>query len=172
YKITGVLGSLPIHEVRLSGRVENGQHQLQWNIVSDEAITEQVLESSPDGRTFQALTTVSNNRYSYAPARSGIMYYRLKVISAANQMVYSNVISLKAGNEKNYRLSTLVNNEISIQSFTQYQYRLVDLNGRTLKTGILPAGVQTIPVSHLSAGMYVLQLIDQNTLYAERIIKQ
>ena len=95
-----------------------------------------------------------------------------KVISAANQMVYSNVISLKAGNEKNYRLSTLVNNEISIQSFTQYQYRLVDLNGRTLKTGILPAGVQTIPVSHLSAGMYVLQLIDQNTLYAERIIKQ
>lgn len=172
YKITGVMGSLPIHDVRLSGRVENGRHNLQWNIISDETITEQVLESSADGRTFQPIATVSNNRYQFTPTRSGVVYYRLKVTSAAHQTVLSNVISLKAGNEKNYRLTTLVNNEINIQSFIQYQYRLTDLNGRILKTGTIPAGAQTIPVTSLSSGMYVLQLMDQNTLYAERIIKQ
>jgi hypothetical protein len=53
-----------------------------------------------------------------------------------------------------------------------YQYQLVDINGRVIETGKKNAGTNTINISNMANGIYVIQMITNNQRQTERIIKQ
>jgi hypothetical protein len=176
YTITGSFSGLPIRDVRLIGTTDNGTHNLNWKIVADEPIKTIEIQSSNDGTSFTKLAdaAVVSTKFSYLPNKSTTVFYRLKVTSVLNQTVYSNTTALKAegSDQRLFRVSTLVNNEITINADLNYQYRISDLNGATISTGKGLKGVNRVNVSNLSRGMYIIQLFNNIQNQTERIIRQ
>ena len=175
YTITGFTRALPIQQVSLSGNTENEKHNLNWNISSDEPIQTIEVEYSSNGVTFNSLVAENAGvrNMSYIPSDNNTRYYRLKVTSVLNQIVYSNIIALKSTSvAKPFIVSTLVSNQIQINSNENYQYKLLDANGRVMKTGNGVKGINRIDVYNLSSGFYVIQLFGSTTKQSERIIKQ
>lgn len=180
YDISGTYiaaGALPIHDAALSGQSVNKTHNLKWNIITDDAIKNLVLESSLNGRDFSTLTVLApaDKSFTYMPTTTGDIYYRLKVTSVIAQTVFSNVITIKSANisvEKMFKVSTLVHDQITVNASANYQYHLTDINGRTIQTGNSIAGINKINVSNIPNGIYVIQIINDNQKQTERIIKQ
>jgi hypothetical protein len=176
YAITGSFSGLPIHEVKLSGTVEKSIHNLNWNIIADEAIKNIEVQMSDDGTSFNALTTVgaAATKFSYLPLKSSTVFYRLKVTSVLNQTVYSNTIALKGttDTDNNFKVSTLVHNQIVINATTNYKFVLTDMNGKVISTGTGLKGINHVNVSNQSGGMYIIQLFNNDQRQTERIIKQ
>jgi hypothetical protein len=176
YTITGFFGALAVHQINLNGAAEKNKHNLRWNIITDDPIKEQVLEISYDGLIFKPLSTINpiQKTFLYSTNRNGTIFYRLKVTSVVDQIAYSNVIALKSTGsmEKFFSVSTLVQNEISVNAVENYNYRLNDANGRLLAQGNGLKGINKINITNQPGGLYILQLINNNQRQTERIIKQ
>lgn len=176
YTISGTKSALPIHAVDLSGTTDKNKHILNWRIIADEPIKTIEIQNSDNGSSFNTLTTVtpSADKFSYQPYKSNTIYYRLKVTSVIDQTVYSNTIALRgAGNsDKQFNVSTLVQNEIVINAAENYQYVISDVNGRTINTGTGLRGINKLNISNQSKGMYFIQLFNGDQRQTERIIKQ
>lgn len=176
YSLTGFRAALPIREVTLSGNVNKQTHKLNWNIVSDEPIKEITVEISIDGIEFKSVNTatVTSRGFSLNCLDNYDHYYRLKVISVIEQVVYSNVIRLKSEGDapKPYQLNTMVYDRIQIATTEKFVYKIMDINGRVYATGKINTGTNQINMNNFISGAYVLQLLGQNKSYAERIIKQ
>ena len=176
YSFTGFRSALPIRDVTLTGNTNKQIHQLNWNIVSDEPIREIAVETSNDGVNFQQVTLpmATSRGYSLMSYDKNDHYYRIKVTSEINQVVYSNVIRLKSEGEtpKPYQLNTMVYSQIQISATENLQYKIMDMNGRTYQTGKISTGMNRIDMNRNISGAYIIQLFAQNKTYAERIIKQ
>ena len=176
YTLTGFSGPLPIHDVSLIGSDDKGKHALKWNIIADEPIKSQLVEISFNGIDFKPLTTVivPSNSFVYLPYQAGTLYYRLKVTSVIEQVAYSNIIALKANgkNAQSYSVSTLIQNEITVNASDNYEFLVVDANGRMIKKGRGITGINRIDMATLSSGLYIIQITNQFTKQTERIIKQ
>ena len=169
-------GTTPIRDVALTGKVVNNNHNLSWNIISDEAIKTIAVQSSTDGRFFNTIATVApkENTFTYTPTINADIFYRLKVTSVIDQTVYSNIITLKSAGlaEKLFKVSTLVHNEIMVYAKENFQYQLSDVNGKVIETGKKNAGTNRINITNITNGMYIIQMITNNQRQTERIIKQ
>ena len=179
YTITGMFAPLdvtPIRDVALTGKIDNNNHNLNWNIISDEPIKSLELESSTDGSHFHSITNVNANskNFIYNPFTKGDIFYRLKVTSVIDQTVYSNVIVLKSNVrlEKLFTISTLVNDEVIVNAAENYQYIIADLGGRIIAKGNNNAGIKRISINNNPSGIYVIQIISQNQRITEKIIRQ
>ncbi len=176
YKITGTTGALPIRDISLRGFKVGNQHQLMWTIISDEPIASQILESSSDGVSFEALASFgpTQTSFRYTPNKTGNIYYRIKAESIINQNATSNIVSLRANPHKLYQVSTLVTSQIRVQSNSNnnFDYSIIDAVGRTIIRGHAKNDLQLIPVQQLPAGMYFLTLSGEQGKQTERIIKQ
>lgn len=180
YSISGTFsptGVTPIHDVALTGKNDNNKHSLNWNIIADEAIKSIVVQSSTDGRFFSTLASVEPklNGFTYTPGINGDIFYRIKVTSVIDQTVYSNIIALKsaaAQMQKAFKVSTLVHSEIVVTATEDYQYQVVDIQGRVVARGESNAPVNRINVSNIPNGMYIIQMINNRQKQTERIIKQ
>ena len=51
-------------------------------------------------------------------------------------------------------------------------YHIVDVTGREVVSGMINSGRQTLDLSSLSAGQYVIQVVNGNTVYSHNIVKQ
>ena len=51
-------------------------------------------------------------------------------------------------------------------------YHIVDVTGREVASGMINSGRQTLDMSALSAGQYVIQVVSGNTVFSHNIIKQ
>ena len=176
YSIAGsVTGTLPISDVSLAGKNDQNKHHLNWNIISDEPISSVTVESSADGIHFTNLNEpgANSNNLVYTPFRNNDIYYRVKVKSLMNQLVYSNTILLKGVNkaQKLFNVSTFINSEITVHAGDNYQYMVSDINGNMLGRGNGIAGFNRLNMSRYPSGMYVLQLLSNNEKQTERIIK-
>ncbi len=176
YTIEGASGALlPIKDVQLSGTQNGEKHLLQWNIVSDDPIKEQLIEVSTDGINFSALAAsfAAQRNYNYVPQLKGNLFYRIKVTSVLSQVMYSNVISLKAtADRSSFIVSTFVHDNSTVHATEAFRYRLTDVNGRTLLAGTGQTGINTIYMSKYPAGIYLLQMISSKNSVTERIVKQ
>ncbi|MEI7471252.1 MAG: T9SS type A sorting domain-containing protein [Chitinophagaceae bacterium] len=176
YSITGFTGLLPIHDVSLKGNNDKNKHNLNWNIVADEPIKNIVLEVATDVNNFKPLLTVdaSAKNFSYQPYNSNTLLYRLKVTSVLNQVVYSNTVALRASGkaEKAFNVSTLVQNDITVNASANYQYRLSDMNGKIINSGSASKGINKINISNQPGGLYILSFFSNNEIQTERIVKQ
>ncbi len=176
YTITNVSTALPVKVVELIGASDKNKHNLSWNIVADEPVKNIYVEASDDGTNFSTLTGIvpSATRFSYQPYKMSTVYYRLKVTSVLDQTVYSNIVALRSiGNgEKLFNVSTLVQNEIVINASRNYQYQVLDLNGRLIGSGVGLKGINRLDFSGRAKGMYIIRFFSDMEKQTERIIKQ
>lgn len=167
---------LPIKDASLTGKADKGQHNLKWNIISDDPVKTLGIESSTDGLNFTTLAAVASSArsFTYTPFVNADIFYRIKIIASNDQVAYSNIITLKSGGnaEQVFKVSTFVHNEIKVNASANYQYQLADISGRIIRTGNSNAGINTINVSNAPNGIYVMQIISNNQRQTDRIIKQ
>jgi Right handed beta helix region len=174
--------TLPIHDVALTGKIDNNKHVLSWRIIADEPIKTIVIETSSDATNFSVLTSVtpSADKYTYQPFKNGTVFYRLRVTSVLDQTVLSNVVALKStGVDKAiFNVSTLVQSEITINASSNYQFLLSDVNGRIIATGKGIKGFNRIDINNQPKGMYFIQLMSNdvntdliNTKETQKIVK-
>ncbi|MFT3979811.1 MAG: zinc-dependent metalloprotease [Ferruginibacter sp.] len=175
YTLTGYRGVLPIHNISLSGSVNKSKHNLSWSIIADEPVQTQELQVSTDARNYTALSTInaSRNSFEYVTNQNNVVYYRLKVTTVIGETAYSNTVALKSeGAVKAFNVSTFVQQEITVNANENFNYRLLDINGRTIATGNGQMGMNRINLTNRASGMYVLQLLGASAKQSERIIKQ
>ena len=176
YTMTASGGPLPIHDITLNGSVNSSKHNLNWSIIADEPIKSQVIEVSTDGLKFKSLSSVNalQKKFEYTPFANGTYYYRLKATSVINQVAYSNVTVLKSNNKAQslFSVSTLIQNEISVNAHDSYDYLITDANGRMIKRGKGMGGNNRIDMTSNASGMYIIQLLSRTSKQTERIIKQ
>ena len=176
YSLNSISTVLPIQGITLTGKNTNGKHDLNWDITSTEAIESIVLEYSTDGKTFNSLQALpaTSTSFEYAPFASDNIYYRLKVTSVTNQMMYSNIVVLNVQAQANngFTVSTLVQDAISVNAPENYNYQLNTINGSLIVKGTGTQGANRINIDNQPSGVYVLQLISNNQRQVERIIKQ
>ena len=179
YTISGTFTPLfvtPIKQVLLSGESRSGQDFLKWDIVSDNPVSTLTLESSTDGTHFTTVTTLEGNaqNYLYTPAlQSGVIFFRLSAMSVTDQVVYSNIISLKTGRNPQdaFKVSTLVYNQISVNAAENFRYNISDMSGRMLKSGNGSVGYNSIDISNSPKGIYLLQLHSDTQRLVKRIVR-
>lgn len=176
YTVSGYKGTLPIHDVALRGNVEKANHRLNWNIVADEPILNQVLEVSYNGTDFKSIMNAgaAPSTYTWRPDKNGQLYYRLKVTSVIYESKYSNIVSLKSENseDRSFRVATLIRDNAQIIAKENYAYTLTDMNGRTVGSGKGTTGITLINTANLAKGMYIIKMMSENNIQTERIIKQ
>ncbi len=178
YTISGIFSpaaALPIYEVSLKGNVGNVNHELSWYLITDTPAEKVIIEKSNDNNRFTELATIVNNEFSfnYRPELNGNIYYRLKAISQATHITYSNTIVLKSEyNIKDlFKISTLVNAEISIQAKEEFKFHVMDMTGRSIKKGTGKTGLSKINISNSPNGIYFIQIISDKQKITQRIIK-
>ena len=176
YTVNGHTGILPIHDVSLTGTTDKNKHNLSWRIIADEPIRTIEIQASDDGSNFTTLTNLGSTaiNFSYQPYKHNAVYYRLKVTSVIDQTVYSNIVVLRAvaGQDNKFTVSTLVQTDIVVNASENYQYLVSDMNGRMINTGKGLKGINRINIVNQPAGMYIIQLYNNEKKQTERIIKQ
>jgi hypothetical protein len=168
---------LPLRKLELRGYMDGDNHQLGWVIDADEAILEQFLEISTDGRNFQPLTQspVNDRAYIYRPVNISTALYRLKVIFETGRQYYSNVVNIRqsANLPRPQLMSTLVNgNSIAVSSPGRFQYSLFDLQGKQVMKGQLTNGINHIDATRLTSGMFLIQFADNTQQWTEKFVRQ
>jgi len=177
YTLSGTGVILPIHDVALTGTAEKGKHNLAWNIIADEPVNTIEVQIAADGTHFKTLTTAAaaSRQFSYIPFENQPEYYRLKVTSSIGQEAYSNTLFLKgisANPDNNFKVSTFIEKEITVNATVPFQYLVSDINGRVIRRGTGVKGFNSLNISSQPAGMYIMQLFSNNQQQSERIIKQ
>ncbi|MBC7687992.1 MAG: T9SS type A sorting domain-containing protein, partial [Aquabacterium sp.] len=177
YSISSSTGTvLAVNNILLAGKPDKKLHSLNWKINADEPVKLTEVQSSAGGVHFKTVASFSNatSSFSYRPAETEDLYYRIKVISLQNQTYYSNTIKLKSSPSNNiFTVSTFIQNEITVASTQKYQYLLSDINGRAIARGNAQVGTNKVNMSNMPGGIYVLHLVSSNNdQQTERIIKQ
>ena len=168
---------LPIYSFNLSGLVKNNQHELSWKIVADEPIQSITVESSKDGRSFSGDYTLNGEARNYTarPFDNNNTYYRIKAITAAGVTYYSNIVLLRATGGKN-RFAILnnsnVGSELVVFSSEATNYRIADISGKVIASGILTNGTNRISLATAARGMYFIMTQSADEKWTEKFIKQ
>ncbi len=178
YLISGSLNiPLPVHQLKLKGKVINGHHLLSWDFQADEVIKEFEVQYSENGSSFKKLLTVGSSlaAVSYQPSFLSKVYYRVKAVTQEQGIAYySNVISLPPGPRYHSVrvLNSVVKEEIKLISSADCEYQLMLSNGQLVAEGKINKGLNQIRIPNNVKGLLLLRFVYQNEIWTEKILKQ
>ena len=163
YLLAGSLNlALPVHNLKLKGRVASNYHVLSWTMQAEEPIKEFELQFSSNGSSFEKLVTLgpSQSDAVYLPTIDKKIFYRVRPSPALEIAYYSNIISLPPGPK--YHIvrveNPIINNKIRLISGADCSYQLIMSNGQILSTGKIKKGVSNIEVTANAKGLNMASL--------------
>lgn len=165
--------SLAVQRLELNGQLDGNLHKLNWVVEADELIVKQTLEVSTDGRNFQSLTQPLNDERSYAynPNNTTPAQYRLKVIFTGSREYYSNTVTIWNNTPRpKLRGSIAGNNQILVTSPGDYDYWVVDMNGKTILKGKLINGANNISLNGVASGLYMIRFADNRQYWTDKFL--
>lgn len=167
---------LPLRRLELHGALNGDRHILTWIIEADEAVVEQTLETSTDGRNFSAVDepVLSSRSFDYSPSATGAVQYRLHVTFDNGKQYYSNIVTLRSGSVKRPQLvgNPITGNAIMVSSPGNFSFSIYDISGKIMNKGTLTNGINTIQTSIRKNGMYLIRYSDNNEQWTDKIIRQ
>jgi hypothetical protein len=176
-----------------SGKLVADNANLSWVTSKENEPVYYSIERSNDGSTFTSVGTVNgnknynaeNNYYSFTDpvAISDKAWYRIAIRNDANKKKYSRVIQL---NDKriDFGLSNVINPfnhevdfEVVVSSSTRVEAVLSNLSGKPLRKEnfIVYEGVNSLAIQNverLPAGMYILQIKNNEKVISKKLIKK
>ncbi len=179
--------SLPLTWLSVNGQIQKGNALIKWATANETNMRSFEIEHSRTGADYLKVGTVraaanstSTKRYEFvhsSPA-AGINYYRIKQIDLDGRFTYSTVIVLNNNsNEKKILISPNPVPQSSTVYFNESGSKTINLlnaNGQLVLSQLIPQGNRshTINMSHLPAGLYLLQIQIGNKTETHKIIKQ
>lgn len=188
--------SLPVRSVQLSSISNASTVNLKWVTESEYNTDHFVIERSTDGRSFIALgetkasgSTTSTTAYTSADdirtiAAKPVLFYRIKVVDVDGKYSYSNTIAIRLVKQSKAQVwpspfSSQLNVQVEQEAGSTLDVKIYNMTGVLVynKRQVTTAGTNSIQlvdqVSRLAAGMYVIELLSNNSkIYSETIIKQ
>jgi len=169
--------TLPVHKLELKATAANSRHNLDWEIVADEAVVEQTIETSADGTQYQPLSSVAAaaRSFGYQPGKPSTQYYRVRVLFDNGRTHYSNVAVLRnsqSANSKPYLVGNVINSTMTVNSPAAFNYAIFDMNGRQVTKGRLLQGINTLSAGFMTNGMYILHYTNETEQYTEKFMKK
>ena len=168
---------------------------LDWKTTNEINASEFIIERSENGADFSPVGQVaadqngssSVNNYTYTDNLAGVtattVFYRLRVVDADGKYVYSKVVPIKLDQSKT-AISVYPNPVVSSATLSVYSagtttavYRLFDNAGKLVAYSniSLGAGTNSIPIDRLeslSTGIYILQVVMNNNVFTQKLIKK
>ncbi|MFN8264712.1 MAG: T9SS type A sorting domain-containing protein [Chitinophagaceae bacterium] len=165
--IVSLISILPVEFTRLNMKKLAQGNELNWSVVSDQAIVKFEVQKSTDARTFEtvgemdAVNSVTNYSFTDHDAGTGVAHYRIKVIAASGDVVYSYIVSV---NQNPVAKVELLQNPVSSSLVFRHPdvaavYFISDMSGRRLLQGVIKerTAITQVDVSRLPSGTYLLQ---------------
>ncbi len=163
---------LPVGITGFKASVYNQQIQLTWNNPGANNIASFDLERSADGISFDKIDRINAAEpgavhFSYRDAypTPGTIYYRLKEIGNDGHFTYSTVISIQS--PAHYNFTILPGNsrgELRLLAAKKELLTLYNIAGQLVQTIAVQAGLNTVSLSGISRGVYLLHSKESNTV--------
>jgi hypothetical protein len=163
----------------------SNQVQLNWKIVENREHKGYFVEYSYNGNTWEDLGYVNGSgktdgesAYTYTMGKvfSGTVYFRIKQMELNGSANYSNVkkITLSSNAEQ---LKVWPNPATAILQINtgdkSGRANIIDASGKVIKSIILSAGINRIPVNDLNRGLYMVSFnSNQGDVIQTRFLKQ
>jgi hypothetical protein len=180
---------VPLRLIAFGGYLENSDAKLQWITENEVNINRFEIERSFNGATFASIhqmaanNSIQRSNYSTADINllnqggfAGVVYYRLRIVDRNGSTSYSQIIRL---NKNNGGLLTLspnpAKNQLDLGGFAdnrKYEMSITDMMGKTVITGSVSSIQNSINISTLDKGVYVLQLKNNETREVYRFVKE
>ncbi len=164
---------LPVELLSFTARKRNNQSILEWSTATEINNDYFDIEWSTDGETFEHISSqrgagTTNVQQNYQDLHStpaiGLNYYRLKQVDFNGSFQYSNVEVLHFKKSEIFNLLIYPNpadHYLIIQSSEREQFRIMDIKGRIIKEGLLPADGR-INLMSILPGNYILNIGNKN----------
>ena len=173
---------LPIELLSFTGKVSDGEVQLEWQTVTETNNDFFTIERADDELNFEPILTIdgagnSKEPLLYTASDKDVLfkttYYRLKQTDFDGHYTYSNVIAVNTSELVNEMVifPNPANTTVSVVNFfdDELNIRIVSvtgvemLNTKTFKT------LNTIDVSSIPQGLYVVELVRGSTRKTQKI---
>jgi len=173
---------LPVKLTSFNARVTGCTVDLDWTAAIETDFSNYEVQSSADGSSFKTIATKSagpDQKYSYqdhSPAQGNI-YYRLKMVNIDGSSEYSKIIAMKLNCDRSEivvypnPVTDLLNINITNAQDNETQASLFDNSGRLVHSQRLISGTNTINMTKLPQGVYLLSLKNNNEIQNIKIVK-
>ncbi len=179
------LGVLPIDFISFTALPKGSQVNLQWVVSEQTGVDKYEVEASANGRTFASIATVASNGNQGATydavhtnPLAGINYYRIKTIEKDGTISYSEIRKVNFGKGGDVIIYpnpvstgvvniTLTGNMINKSATVS----ILSMDGKLIsqKQIVKTSQTETIDVSTLANGSYIVRLITENEVVNKTI---
>lgn len=175
-----LLPPLPVNWLTINGNLNNQkQAVINWK-VQESNIATYMIEKSVNGSVFNFIGMVNSrgdgeNSYQFTEplALQGTAYYRIRQTGMDGRSNYSPVIKLA---NKQDGVITIYPNPVKDKliitipgDLQNTQARLLDINGKEIRSIILNGQSLSVDMTHLPSGLYIIHFVNGQT---EKFIKQ
>ena len=159
---------------------ENSRVVLNWRL-SDSSLTDFFsIERSCNSKEFEVVAVIKLTQISKwfewvdeSPAK-GKNVYRIRCSAKDNRQYYSKTLDVQIAGDISFKFyPNPVDNILIIRSENPLDIQIIDAAGKTRLSQANLQGLQTINVSALEKGIYILRLNNRlaNTIVQERLVK-
>jgi hypothetical protein len=176
---------LPIELTQFIATPKENEVTIYWQTASEENNHYFTIERSVDGLNFEIIGTVMgagnsqttlNYNFTDVNPLSGTTYYRLQQTDFDGKFEIFNMVSVSFYNESALKVfPNPASSDLTIDFgglTAQSSIQIMNLHGQVVKTLSVWESVQTIDVSDLAAGNYLLTIINGNQPIVKRIVIQ
>jgi hypothetical protein len=173
---------LPINLLSFEAAKQVGNALLSWKTANEINTAKFVIERSGDARNYINIGTVVPNsstgmgQYNFTDSQHlpGINFYRLKVVERNGVYSYSAIRKLDFSNNDDNILiypNPIINATIFISSSGNCSRALLyDASGKLVKSFPLQGRSNTINITGMAKGIYLLKVISANSTHTEKVL--
>lgn len=180
YKITAI-NPLPLKLISFSGKVVGNQHQLNWQVNTQEAGDSFVIEASNNNVSFEPIKTIlvtetnstATHSFSVPALANQTKFYRIKLLNKDGSFKYSSIIQLTQSTKSTTRV-VLNGMYVAISTTTAIQQlQIADVLGRIVcRKTIANEHSLNIPASDLPKGLLLIQLQQNQQMTTYKLLNQ
>jgi hypothetical protein len=182
--------SLPVTLTSFKGRLNGDKAELSWTTTDEHNNSHFDIERSDNGQAYTTVGSVQGaggitNTYHFTDngPLAAVNYYRLKQVDIDGKSTYSRILVLRSdigaitAKAAPSVFTSFINLSYKLQKEERISIRLIDMNGRILKTWYTrgDAGVNTFNLDgldKLARGIYTLELTGETVSFRQQVLKQ
>jgi uncharacterized repeat protein (TIGR03803 family) len=173
---------LPLTLINFTAQKQNQAVKLNWQTANENNLANFILLRSTDNNNWQPLATLNarntagTNNYSFTDATpvNGDNYYRIKMTDTDGHVTYSKIETVNFSKPTQQTIQPNPTSDfVIVKGLMGYkQLQILDITGRIQLQKNIQGSEEKINISHLAAGIYIIELIKENEKIALKLIKK